>query len=132
MIHDCKNDSANLFYQFGINLVNVFDTQVSFWALEKRIFISNVRFIYFFFQAAHAVIEYQNSGKPVYKVKNANLNTLCELYGAPCNLFKEQLKSIYRRDQRYWARRPLTRDMIAYASSDVQNLVPLIYNAMFK
>ncbi|NP_001136335.1 egalitarian isoform X1 [Nasonia vitripennis] len=109
VIHDCKNDSANLFHQFGITLVNIFDTQ-----------------------AAHSVIEYQNTGKPVYKVKNANLNTLCDLYGAPSNVLKEQLKNIYRRDQRYWARRPLTRDMIVYASSDVQSLVPLIYNAMSK
>ncbi|XP_011499413.1 PREDICTED: uncharacterized protein LOC105363426 [Ceratosolen solmsi marchali] len=109
VIHDCKNDSANLFYQFGITITSVFDTQ-----------------------AAHSVIEYQNTGKPVYKVKNANLNTLCESYGAPCNLVKEQLKNIYKRDQRYWARRPLTRDMIVYASSDIQSLVPLIYNAMSK
>ncbi|XP_014215546.1 uncharacterized protein LOC106644518 [Copidosoma floridanum] len=109
VMHDCRNDSVTLFYQYGITLANVFDTQ-----------------------AAHSVIEYQNTGKPVYKVKNATLNTLCEFYGAPCNMLKEQVKNIYRRDQRYWARRPLTRDMIAYASSDVQSLVPLIYNAMAK
>ncbi|KAJ8664259.1 hypothetical protein QAD02_005921 [Eretmocerus hayati] len=105
--HDCRNDSINLFYQYGITLVNVFDTQ-----------------------AAHSVIEYQNTGKPVYKVKSANLNALCEIYGAPCNNLKEQLKNIYRKDPRYWARRPLSRDMMVYASSDVQSLVPSIYNAM--
>ncbi|XP_051173987.1 egalitarian protein homolog [Leptopilina boulardi] len=107
VIHDCRNDSVNLYNQFGIVLNNIFDTQ-----------------------AAHAILQFQETGKPVYKVKNVNLNALCELYGAPCNLLKEQLKNIYRRDQRYWSRRPLTRDMLIYASSDVLSLVPQIYNAM--
>ena len=43
---------------------------------------------------------------------------------------KEQVKNIYRRDQKFWARRPLTRDMICYAGADVLALVPTIYNAM--
>ncbi|XP_015610363.1 uncharacterized protein LOC107275094 [Cephus cinctus] len=107
VIHDCRNDSVNLFNQFGITLTNVFDTQ-----------------------AAHAVLQFQETGKPVYKVKNVNLNALCQLYGAPCNPLKEQLKNIYRRDQRYWSRRPMTRDMLIYASCDVLSLVPQIYTAM--
>ncbi|XP_063981541.1 egalitarian protein homolog [Diachasmimorpha longicaudata] len=109
VIHDCRNDSVNLFNQFGIVLNNVFDTQ-----------------------AAHAVIQYQDVGKPVYKVKSVNLNTLCEMYGAPCNPLKEQLKYIYRRDQKYWSRRPMSRDMLIYATSDVLGLVPQVYNAMFR
>ena len=28
VIHDCRQDSAALYYQFGIKLQNVFDTQV--------------------------------------------------------------------------------------------------------
>ncbi|XP_012232253.1 egalitarian protein homolog [Linepithema humile] len=107
VIHDCRNDSVNLYNQFKITLMNVFDTQ-----------------------AAHAVLQYQETGKPVYKVKNVNLNTLCDHYGAPCNPLKEQLKNIYRKDQRYWSRRPMTRDMLIYASSDVLSLVPQVYNAM--
>lgn len=66
----------------------------------------------------------------MYKVKNVNLNTLCDHYGAPCNPLKEQLKNIYRKDQRYWSRRPMTRDMLIYASSDVLSLVPQVYSAM--
>ncbi|XP_011641373.1 egalitarian protein homolog [Pogonomyrmex barbatus] len=107
VIHDCRNDSVNLYNQFKITLTNVFDTQ-----------------------AAHAVLQFQETGKPVYKVKNVNLNTLCDHYGAPCNPLKEQLKNIYRKDQRYWSRRPMTRDMLIYASSDVLSLVPQVYNAM--
>jgi exonuclease 3'-5' domain-containing protein 1 len=81
-------------------------------------------------QAAHAVLQLQELGKPVYKVKNVSLNALCEMYDAPVNPIKDQLKILYRRDQRYWARRPLTRDMMLYAAADVLALVPQVYNAM--
>lgn len=105
VIHDCRNDSVNLYNQFGITLKNVFDTQ-----------------------AAHAVLQLQQLNVPVYKVKNLSLNALCELYNAPMNPMKEQLKNVYRRDQRYWARRPLTKDMILYSASDVLSLInPAIY-----
>ncbi|KAF3429391.1 hypothetical protein E2986_03176 [Frieseomelitta varia] len=107
VIHDCRNDSVNLYRQFNIMLNNVFDTQ-----------------------AAHAVLQFQETGKPVYKVKNVNLNTLCDHYGAPSNPLKEQLKNIYRNNQKYWCRRPITRDMLIYASSDVLSLVPQIYVCM--
>ncbi|KAG7211295.1 hypothetical protein KM043_010595 [Ampulex compressa] len=107
VIHDCRNDSVNLYKQFNILLNNVFDTQ-----------------------AAHAVLQFQETGKPVYKVKNINLNALCDHYGAPSNPLKEQLKNIYRKDQRYWSRRPMTRDMLIYASSDVLSLVPEVYTIM--
>ena len=33
VIHDCRQDSAALFYQFGIKLHNIFDTQVCGLAL---------------------------------------------------------------------------------------------------
>merc|ERR1719266_631626 len=107
VVHDCRNDSAALYFQCDILVRNVFDTQ-----------------------AAHAVLQLQDTGKPVYKVKNVSLNALCELYNAPVNPMKEQVKNIYRRDQKFWARRPLTRDMICYAGADVLALVPTIYNAM--
>lgn len=100
VIHDCRNDSVNLYSQFRTILRNVFDTQ-----------------------SAHAVLQYQEHGKQVYKVKNLSLNTLCELYNAPPNPMKDQLKSVYRRDQKYWARRPLSRDMLLYAAGDVLVLI---------
>lgn len=44
--------------------------------------------------------------------------------------FKFQIKAVYRRDQRFWARRPLSGDMVVYAAADVLALVPNIYLAM--
>lgn len=45
-------------------------------------------------------------------------------------LFLELVKTIYKRDQRFWARRPLTRDMILYAAYDVMPLVPHLYDLL--
>ncbi|XP_073810985.1 egl_like_exo domain-containing protein [Musca autumnalis] len=100
VVHDCRNDAVNLYLQFGILLRNVFDTQ-----------------------AAHAIVQYQESGKQVYKAKYISLNSLCEQYNAPINPIKEQLKQIYRRDQKYWAKRPLSREMLLYAAGDVLVLI---------
>ncbi|XP_033253475.1 uncharacterized protein LOC117192819 [Drosophila miranda] len=105
VIHDCRNDAANLYLQFGILLRNVFDTQ-----------------------AAHAILKYQENGKQVYKAKYISLNSLCEQYNAPCNPIKDQLKQIYRRDQKFWAKRPLTREMMLYAAGDV---LVLIHDQLF-
>ncbi|KAG5870117.1 hypothetical protein JTB14_026000 [Gonioctena quinquepunctata] len=110
IVHDCRNDSVNLHNQFNITLRTVFDTQ-----------------------AAHAILNYQETGRPVYKAKSVALNALCECYGAPINPMKDQLKNIYRRDQKYWSRRPLTREMILYASADVLSLTnEKIYHQMIK
>jgi exonuclease 3'-5' domain-containing protein 1 len=89
-------------------------------------FINN---FFVFSQSAHAVLQFQETGKQVYKAKNVSLNTLCELYGAPINPMKDQLKNVYKRDQKYWARRPLTRDMLLYAASDV---LVLIHEQLFR
>lgn len=68
-------------------------------------------------------MQYQETGKQVYKAKYISLNTLCEQYNAPINPIKEQLKQIYRRDQKYWSKRPLSRDMLLYAAGDVLVLI---------
>lgn len=59
----------------------------------------------------------------MYKAKCISLNPLCELYNAPINPIKDQLKQTYRRDQKYWLKRPLTRDMLLYAASAVLVLI---------
>lgn len=45
------------------------------------------------------------------------------MYGAPPNPLRDQLKVVYKRDQKYWSRRPLTTEMILYAASDVLVLI---------
>ena len=112
VIHDVRNDSSCLNNKYGITITNTFDTQV-----------------------AHSIIQQQNTGRPAYKAKYVSLNNLCELYaGVNCeaNPKKDQMKKIYRKDQKYWSHRPLTEEMIFYAAFDVYALVPEVYNSMSK
>ena len=74
----------------------------------------------------------QEMGKPVHKVKDVSLNTLYEIYNLPTNPMKEYFKNIYKKDQKIWGRRPLSRDMIVYAAADVLSLVPHLYSLMLK
>lgn len=83
-------------------------------------------------QAAHALLQYQETNKPVYKTKNISLSSLCEHYSVPVNPMKDQLKYLCHRDYKFWSRRPLSRDMILYAAADVVALVPHIYDSMRK
>ena len=41
------------------------------------------------------MLQLQDTGKPVYKVKNVSLNALCELYNAPVNPMKEQVRIVW-------------------------------------
>ncbi|KAK6621823.1 hypothetical protein RUM44_001630 [Polyplax serrata] len=107
--HDCRNDASTIYFQFGTILRNVFDTQ-----------------------SAHAVIEMQEMGKPVHKMKDVSLNTLYKTYNLPINPMKEYFKNLYKKDQKIWGRRPLSREMIIYAAADVVCLVPHLYTLMLK
>ncbi|XP_030765326.1 piRNA biogenesis protein EXD1-like [Sitophilus oryzae] len=93
----CRNDVLNLFCQFQVQLNCVFDTQV-----------------------AHGVITKQNGGSGDF---TAGLNRIFEYYGVPPNPLKKTIKNIYRWNQKYWSKRPLTEEMILYAAADVEHLI---------
>lgn len=97
VVQACRNDVLNLFYQFGVQLNCVFDTQV-----------------------AHGIITKQNGGGGDFR---AGLNLISECYGVPPNPLKKDIKNIYKRNQKYWSERPLTEEMILYAAADVEHLI---------
>ncbi|KAL3858966.1 hypothetical protein ACJMK2_009211 [Sinanodonta woodiana] len=104
VVHSCSNDSAALFHQFGIKLENVFDTQV-----------------------AHLVIEEHKGRKLPYRLKLAEL---CRTYSETAQVYegKDEVQIEWtKRENDYWAKRPLTKEMIDYASGDVTALIPEVY-----
>lgn len=104
VIQSCSGDSAALYHQFGIHLENVFDTQV-----------------------AHLVIE-EHKGKKLPSRKK--LQEICQLYSKNASAFegKEDVKLEWSKiEGDFWAKRPMTEDMIAYASGDVTALIPEVY-----
>lgn len=109
VVHDVRNLSVSLFNNFGIKLQNVFDTQ-----------------------AGHLIVQQQSTGKPATSVKTLSLFTLSKHYGGP-NLnpkMKDRLHKIYKKDYKYWQKRPLTEEMLQFALTDVYILLPHVYGTM--
>ncbi|KAL3859215.1 hypothetical protein ACJMK2_009444 [Sinanodonta woodiana] len=104
VIHSCSGDSAALFHQFGITLDNVFDTQV-----------------------AHLVIAEHKGRRLPYRLKLAEL---CSTYSDTAKVYdaKDDVKiELCKNENNYWAKRPLTQEMIDYASGDVTALIPDVF-----
>lgn len=104
VMHSSKGDSAALFFQFDIQLQNVFDTQV-----------------------AHLVIE-EHKGRILPRC--IKLSDICCTYSenAEVSEEKDEIKQLYATEiGNFWEIRPLTDEMIAYASGDVTALIPEVY-----
>lgn len=104
VMHSSKGDSAALFFQFDIQLQNVFDTQV-----------------------AHLVIE-EHKGRILPRC--IKLSDICCTYSenAEVSEEKDEIKQLYTtKIGNFWEIRPLTDEMIAYASGDVTALIPEVY-----
>jgi len=93
IVHDCRAERSNLREQFGIQLRNVFDTQIGF----------------------HMMKPLQND--------RISLTNLCRYYKVPKNPLKDMFQSdFYERNPGFWARRPLSALMIQYATADIAQL----------
>ncbi|KAJ3701948.1 hypothetical protein LUZ61_005653 [Rhynchospora tenuis] len=106
VIHDCKRDSEALYFQFGIKLNNVMDTQI-----------------------AYNIIEEQEGKKQV-----ENCMSFVGLLADPryCGVSyheKDEVRALLRQDPSFWTRRPLSEIMIRSATDDVKFLL-YIYQKM--
>ncbi|XP_076111576.1 uncharacterized protein LOC143079833 [Mytilus galloprovincialis] len=109
VMHSCRGDSAALYFQFEVLLENVFDTQV-----------------------AHLVMEEHKGRKLPRCIK---LSDACKQYSenAEVSEEKDDIKKVFaKEDGCFWANRPLTQEMIDYASGDVTALIPEVYETQKK
>ncbi|OAY54069.1 piRNA biogenesis protein EXD1 [Manihot esculenta] len=109
VIHDCKRDSEALYFQFGIKLHNVFDTQIAYSLIEEQEGRTRLPDDYISFVGLLADPRY---------------------YGVSY-LEKEEVRVLLRQDPNFWTYRPLSEMMIRAASDDVQFLLS-IYHKMMK
>ncbi|XP_050214074.1 uncharacterized protein LOC126665346 [Mercurialis annua] len=109
VIHDCKRDSEALYFQFGIKLHNVFDTQIAYYLIEEQ------------------------EGRA--KLPNDYISFVSLLadprYCGMSYLEKEEVRILLRQDPNFWAYRPLSELMIRAATDDVRFLL-CIYHKMIK
>jgi len=97
IVHDCRRDSEALYYQYGIYLRGVWDSQVAF-----------------------AILSQLKGSKTPYPV---GLNTLFRVCGVEENQFKDSVKNAMSAMRNFWEVRPLSRMMVDYAAGDVKSLL---------
>ncbi|KAK7093377.1 uncharacterized protein [Littorina saxatilis] len=112
VLHSAKNDGEALHEQHGVSLHNVHDTQVAFMELSRA---AGLRF-----------------------PPRLRLEEICDLYCPEKaamlkkhkDIDKDSVQTKLRKlDGEYWARRPLTPEMIHYAVHDVMALIPEVFIA---
>ncbi|KAL5786307.1 hypothetical protein ACOSQ2_008699 [Xanthoceras sorbifolium] len=109
VIHDCKRDSEALYFQFGIKLHNVVDTQIAYSLIEeqegrRRSPDDYISFVGLLADPRYCGISYQE---------------------------KEEVRVLLRQDPKFWTYRPLTELMVRAAADDVRFL-PYIYHNMME
>ncbi|XP_029119378.1 uncharacterized protein [Elaeis guineensis] len=110
VIHDCKRDSEALYFQFGIKLHNVVDTQI-----------------------AYSLIEEQEGRKRSPDDYISFVGLLADpRYGGKSYLEKEEVRVLLRQDPAFWTYRPMSEMMIRAAADDVRFLLYIYHKMMEK
>ncbi|KAF6164283.1 hypothetical protein GIB67_010253 [Kingdonia uniflora] len=110
VIHDCKRDSEALYFQFGIKLHNVVDTQIAYSLIEEQ------------------------EGRPrtlADYISFVGLLADPRYCGVPY-LEKEEVRVLLRQDPGFWTYRPLSDQMIRAAADDVRFLLYIYHKMMEK
>ena len=107
IFHDCREDSAALYHQFGgIRMRGVFDTQAVSLLLQRS--------------------------RKITPLHQQGYTDLVRLYGVSTEDMNDTaLKQKMSEDAELWYRRPLTKELVDYAVAGVKFLVPL-YERMSK
>lgn len=107
VVHDCKRDSEALYFQYGIKLQGVFDTQIAFSMIEEL------------------------EGRPKRVDDCISFVDLLadERYCGVVYDEKQEVRDIMRKDKEFWVHRPWTPMMERVASDDVRFLFR-IYSQM--
>ncbi|KAL2317886.1 hypothetical protein Fmac_031762 [Flemingia macrophylla] len=111
VIHDCKRDSEALYFQFGIKLNNVVDTQIAYSLIEeqegrrKRLSDDYISFVSLLADSRYCGTSYPEKGK---------------------------VRNLLRQDPKFWTYRPLSEQMVRAASDDVRFLLYIYHQMMEK
>ncbi|XP_035546784.1 egalitarian protein homolog isoform X2 [Juglans regia] len=109
VVHDCKRDSEALYFQFGIKLNNVVDTQIAYSLIEEQEGRTRSPDDYISFVGVLADPRY------------------CISY-----LEKEEVRVLLRQDPKFWTHRPLSEQMVRAAADDVRFLLHIYHKMMEK
>ncbi|KAL9330696.1 hypothetical protein ACSQ67_000306 [Phaseolus vulgaris] len=122
VIHDCKRDSEALFFQFGIKLNNVVDTQIAYSLIEDQEGRTRLRDDYISFVGLLADPRYCGS-VVLFDVG---------LHVGISYVEKEEVRDLLRQDPEFWTHRPLSELMVRAAADDVRFLLYIYHRMMEK
>ncbi|PIA42872.1 hypothetical protein AQUCO_02000372v1 [Aquilegia coerulea] len=110
VIHDCKRDSEALYFQYGIKLHNVVDTQIAYSLIEEqegrtRLPDDYISFVGLLADPRYCGVSY---------------------------LEKQEVRVLLRQDPGYWTYRPLSEQMVRAAADDVRFLLYIYHKMMDK
>ncbi|XP_058073986.1 uncharacterized protein LOC131222804 isoform X1 [Magnolia sinica] len=110
VVHDCKRDSEALYFQFGIKLNNVIDTQIAYSLIEeqegrKRSPDDYISFVGLLADPRYCGISY---------------------------IEKQEVRVLLRQDPGFWMYRPLSDLMVRAAADDVRFLLYIYHKMMEK
>ncbi|KAH1203926.1 piRNA biogenesis protein EXD1 [Glycine max] len=133
VIHDCKRDSEALYFQFGIKLNNVVDTQPSVQiGLSPPLQpIPSQNLQQFNFPSiAYSLIEEQEGRKRL----RDDYISFVGLLADPRKSYdeKEEVRVLLRQDPKFWRHRPLSEQMVRAAADDVRFLLYIYHQMMEK
>ncbi|KAJ6698078.1 hypothetical protein OIU79_011586 [Salix purpurea] len=144
VIHDCKRDSEALYFQFGIRLHNVVDTQIAYSLIEEQEGRIRLPGDYISFVGLLADPRYCGNAVALtdliitcdwHFVGNL-INTATISYQfAPlaCLIWRrKRFDALLRQDPMFWKHRPLSEMMIRAAADDVRFLLCIYYKMMEK
>ncbi|KAK9690140.1 hypothetical protein RND81_09G107500 [Saponaria officinalis] len=109
VIHDCKRDSEALYFQFGIKLHNVVDTQIAYLLLQEQEGLG------------------QPSDDCISFIRLLADRRFCGI----SYLEKKEVRSHLKQDPMYWTYRPFTEQMVHAAVDDVRFL-PYIHHKIME
>ncbi|KAA8541717.1 hypothetical protein F0562_022869 [Nyssa sinensis] len=110
VIHDCKRDSEALYFQFGIKLHNVVDTQIAYYLIgeqqgQKRSPNDYISFVSLLADPRYCGISYVE---------------------------KKEVRTLLREDPKFWTYRPFSELMVRAAADDVRFLLYIYHKMMDK
>ncbi|XP_071817611.1 uncharacterized protein [Apostichopus japonicus] len=106
VIHDCRSDQCALYFQFDVTLTNVFDTSAAYTTIWDQCNIFSGPF-------------------------RPKLASLLEIFRLTAEQKTDAFAELVH-DKQLFGQRPLTEEMIKYASDDVFCLLPVIYESLDK
>lgn len=102
VVHDCRHDCDSLLSQFGVRMVNIWDTQVAFRALRRQAELP----------------------EPLPISLKRLLGKFAGMSEEECSI-KTAGKNDMREDRDFWKHRPLSTAALDYARFDVEHLLKI-------